>query len=395
MKCGFKNKTPTKMSPKKINAVNDELQASPLKYELEPFKGDEKSQGPHPDGNPKNLSPKRLDFVREDKPAYNKENLLHRFKEVEVHDVDCSGLQDSGYASMLHGDSPYQDDFLALDLPPCETPKQNASQDQKPIQATSANLLPVLHFEEVVCSTLKKSTKRSPTVDWDVVDDVVSRGNFGLENLIGKKMGLERLDILGELFQRDFKHLLSKILRHLSAIDLINVICVSKTWRKILERDDRAYSTYKAGWRELCEKEAKLAIHAATRDAGLGRLPLTAVQKVASASCCISSKKKSSKKNKVSSSAYSRHSEFSEVVKTLKNDESLKVCKDCGSPAKYDSYLHRAICTRESCKLDFCTLCLCSYHFSKSCTAIKPPVHRYLLEPLPGSKKSKQNLRRL
>uniref|UniRef100_A0A8C5QDL3 F-box protein 5 n=1 Tax=Leptobrachium leishanense TaxID=445787 RepID=A0A8C5QDL3_9ANUR len=343
MACVFKgNQTPTKMSPKKLNAANLKPESSPLKQEL--YKEHEKSQGLK-EADLKTVSPRRLDFVTEDKPAYNKENLLHGFKEVETHNVDSSELQDSGYSSVLHDDSPYQanEDSPSLDLP----------------STVSANLFPALHFEEVVCSTLKKCTKRSPKVDWDLVDEVISRGNFGLENLIGKKMGLERMDILGELFRRDFKHLLTKILRHLS------------------------------------EKEAKLSVHAATRDSALGRMPLASVQKVATASCCFSSKKKLSNKSKFGCSSHSRHSDFNEVAKTLNNDQSLKVCKECGSPAKYDSYLHRAICTRESCKQDFCTLCHCDYHFSKSCSSTNSQAHRYFAGPLPGSKKSKQNLRRL
>ncbi|XP_053314860.1 F-box only protein 5 [Spea bombifrons] len=398
MKCGFKsNQTPTKMTPKKLSMEYAKVEGSPLKYDQEPCKSCEKAQeGHHREDSIKKLSPKRLDFISQDRPLYNKENLSHRFKEADPHDGDTSVLQDSGYSSILQSESPYRDDedAIALDLLEYETPKQISAQNQPNKPATSARLFPVLHFEEVVCSTLKKSAKRSPKVDWDIVDDVVSKGAFGLENLIGKKMGLERMDILGELFQRDFKHLLAEILRHLSAVDLINVICVSTTWRKILQGDD-AYNVYKLAWKECCEKEAKLTEQAATRDASLFRIPLACVQKVASASCCVSSKKKSSKKTKIGSSSYSRHAEFSEIGKTLKNDQGLKACRDCGSPAKYDSYLHRAICTRANCKLDFCTLCLCDYHFSKSCTTIKPQSHRYLSEPLPGSKKSKQNLRRL
>ncbi|CAH2252843.1 F-box only 5 [Pelobates cultripes] len=396
MKCGFKsNQTPTKMSPNKINAANAKLEASPLKHEQDSCKKCEQSQGSQPDSPLKKVSPRRLDFATENKPLYNKENHLQRFKEVETQNLELSDLQDSGYSSILH-DSPYQnDEDINFLIPPvCETPKLS-SLHKTTVQATSASLFPVIHFEEVVCSTLKKSSKRSPKIDWNLIDEVVSRGNFGLENLIGKNMGLDQMDILGELFRRDFKHILAKILRHLGAIDLINVISVSTTWKKILHRDSMAYSTYKAAWKELCEKEAKFSVHTATRDSSLGRLPLASVQKIASASCCIKSTKKSSKKCKDAESSNRRHAEFSEIAKTLKNDQSLKVCRDCGSPAKYDSYLHRAICTRESCKSDFCTLCLCDYHFSKSCTSNKPQAHRYLSGPLPGSKKSKQNLRRL
>ncbi|CAI9571786.1 unnamed protein product [Staurois parvus] len=396
MKCGYKS--PTKLSPSKSrhnSSPTKQHDCSPTKHEQEPCKEYGSPQKPDClETNIEHLSPTRVDSSKQDRPVNNKENLLSRLEAAEVNDVDCSPLQDSGYASILHNDSQSQDEedeFSSSCLPSFETPKQLSLQSEKPASVFTS-MLPALRFEEAVCSTLKKSCKRSPRFDWDAIEEVASREAYGLDKLIGKKMGLERLDILGELFKRDFKHLLSKILKHLSAIDLINVICVSSTWRKILQRDSWAYSIYHKCHKEICEKEARKEEHTATRDSSLFRVPLASVQKVASAACCIS-KKKCYKKN--SSAPHSRHTEFNEVGKTLNNDQSLKICRDCGSPAKYDSYLHRAICTRASCQLDFCTLCNCEYHFSKDCMISVTRNHKYLSQPLPGSKKSKQNLRRL
>lgn len=86
---------------------------------------------------------------------------------------------------------------------------------------------------------------------------------------------------------------------------------------------------------------------------------------------------------------------FQQAARNLKNTESLKACHRCGSPAKYDSYLHRATCNRESCGFDFCTKCMCSYHSSSDCVSSKPVKHNSAPGPLPGTKKSKQNLKRL
>ncbi|XP_053565246.1 F-box only protein 5 [Bombina bombina] len=391
MKCGIKsNPDQAKMSPTKLNSVNLKLAVSPVKYEQSPCKGCEMTQDFLPDGSIGNLAPKHDDGNTEARPKYNKENLLKRLEDADTQDVECSGLQDSGYSSILQGDSPYQDEYdsIIVEEPFSDTPKSFSSHNQRPLQTTSSKLLPALHFEEVVCSTLKKSAKRRQKIDWD---DVVSRESFRLEYLIGKNMGLEKFDILGELFQKDFKHLLTKILRHLSAKDLINVIRVSTTWKKILHKDRLAYQTYSVALKELLDKEAKLTPSAATREVSLFRVPLASVQKVASSVCCFS-KKKTNKQNK---NLHSRHLEFNEIAKTLKNDESLKVCTACGSPAKYDSYLHRAQCTRDSCKWDFCTICLCNYHYSESCRSSKSQGQRYLSEPLPGSRKSKHNLKRL
>ncbi|KAM4042657.1 LOW QUALITY PROTEIN: F-box only protein 5 [Anomaloglossus baeobatrachus] len=398
MKCGIKTPTklsPTKFSPTKSSPSKLKPKESPTKYEHDPCKGHEFS--PKPDTSVEHLFPSRDSFVLEDRPVNNKENLLHRLSAVDTSDLECSPLQDSGYSSVLLSDSQSQDEEdFGTSLTSnrlFETPKQQDSQEKIAAAHQSILLLPVIRFEEAVCSTLKKGGKRCPKLYWDSVKEVVSNQAFALDRLIGRKMGLERMDILGELFKRDFKHLLSQILRHLSAIDLINVISVSTTWQKILQEDKWAYSVYKRCHRKICEQEARKEEHTATRDSSLFRIPLSSVQKVASAVCCVS-KKKSTKKIKPCPS-HSRYSEFIQVGRTLVNDQSLKVCIVCSSPAKYDSYQHRAQCTRDSCQLDFCTLCNCKYHFSKDCATNKAPNHRFLSEPLPGSKKSKQNLGRL
>ncbi|XP_056423246.1 peptide chain release factor 1-like, mitochondrial isoform X1 [Hyla sarda] len=415
MKCGYK--TPTKLSPSKfkqevsptkhdlVSPTKHDLVSptkhdlvSPTKHDLEPCKEQELSpKAGYSDSSVEHLSPSRVTIIEENRPVNNKENLLRRLSAVENNDLECSPLQDSGYSSILLNDSQSQDeeDFSSriTSVALFETPKQTTSQEKAAPVHPNTRSLPVLRFEEAVCSTLKKGLRSRPKVVFDTVEELVSREAFGLNNLIGKKMGLERMDILGELFLRDFKHLISKIFRHLSAIDLINVISVSTTWRKALQEDKLTYSIYEQCHKEICEREARKTEHTATRDSSQLRIPLYTVQKVASAACCIS-KKKNIKKNKPYSSN-SRYSEFTEVGKSLINDQSLKVCRDCGSPAKYDSYQHRAICTRESCQLDFCTLCNCKFHFSKDCTTSRPQSHRSLSEPLPGSRKSKQNLRRL
>ncbi|NP_001089481.1 F-box only protein 5-B [Xenopus laevis] len=384
MMCGFTSNPSPKKLLSKSSATNVHLEISPVKPDR-PCKGYENVLGSC-------TTVAKCADLTDDLPVHNKENLLHGFNDLERHhDEENSSLQDSGYSSILQNDSPCQDetDSNVSDIQVRDTPK-NLMQYQKPFHTLSTRCLPILRFEAAMCSTLKKMRKTSKKIDWNAVDDVVCGGNYGLEHLIGKSMGLERVDILAELFHRDFKHLLTKILRHLNAMDLINVIGVSTTWRKILQKDNWAYNTYKLGCKELCEKRAKVSTHTATRDESLCRVPLASVQKVAASSLCTSKKQ-----NKNGGLSNNRHAEFIEVAQTLKNDQSLKACVDCGSPAKYDSYLHRAICTRESCKLDFCTLCSCKYHSSKSCLISKPRSYRIPIEPLPGSKKSKQNLRRL
>ncbi|KAG8444144.1 hypothetical protein GDO86_009360 [Hymenochirus boettgeri] len=391
MKCGFtSNQSPKKHSPMKQRAANTVLEPSQLGPK-NACKNFEMVQGSYLESRFCTLVTKCEDAT-EELPVHNKENV-HQVCAKETHDnIENISLQDSGYSSVLHNDSQFQDetDILVSEIKVCETPK-SFIQSQKSLNS-STKYLPVLRFEEAVCSTLKKMSKTSQKIDWDAVDEVVSRGNFGLENLIGKSMGVEKFDILAELFRRDFKHLLTKVLRHLSAVDLINIFSVSSTWRKILQKDPWAYNLINLDGKNF-EKKAKVSIHTATRDAAFCRLPLASVQRISSTPLCNSKKKQN--KNKNIDLSCSRHTEFVEVAQTLRKFQSLKFFRDCCSPAKYDSFLHRAVCTRESCKFDFCTLCLCNYHFSRNCQTSKPLSHQYPLEPLPGSKKSKQNLRRL
>uniref|UniRef100_A0A8D2LT55 F-box protein 5 n=1 Tax=Varanus komodoensis TaxID=61221 RepID=A0A8D2LT55_VARKO len=271
-------------------------------------------------------SPKNVSIKSEGKTIHNKENHRLLWRHMNTIEMDI-GNEDSGYSSLLGNqpESSEHDVILAGNIN--DTPNHSFSQRK--------NLLPVLHFEELVCSTLKKTSKRNQKTWAHVLDKIASRHSMDFINLIGKKVGLDKLDILSELFHGKFRHLLANILRHLSCMDLINVAKVSTTWKKILQDDKWAFQMY--------NKALELTL----------------------------------------------------VAKTLKNTESLKICHHCGSPAKYDSHLQRATCIREGCGFDFCTKCLCSYHTAKDCTSAKAVKPSSKLGALPGTKRSKQNLRRL
>lgn len=77
-----------------------------------------------------------------------------------------------------------------------------------------------------------------------MLKEVIASGNFRLQNIIGKKMGLEHLDILAELSRRGFVHLLANILTKLSGMDLVNLSKVSRIWKKILENNKGAVQLY-------------------------------------------------------------------------------------------------------------------------------------------------------
>ncbi|XP_054424957.1 F-box only protein 5 [Pteronotus mesoamericanus] len=336
------------------------------------------------------------------KPLHNKENqhvqpTLNSSSEIDIEELETNGpYEDSGYSSFSQKSGLVEQEEASLSLEENfnDSPQSCLLQTQSPDQYPNKNLLPALHCAKVVCSTLKKNAKRSLKIDWEKQEEY--NVGFIIQNIIGRKMGLEYVDILNELFQRGLRQLLANILTQLSDMDLVNVSKVSKIWKKILEDDNRALQLYNKAVQRVTEKNIKFSSHASTREYVRFRTALASVQKSAAqppSKNCARGKLSDAADQK--GSTYSRHNEFSEVAKTLKKNESLKACIRCNSPAKYDCYLQRAICKREGCGFDYCTRCLCNYHTTKDCLNGKSLKASYKMGPLPGTKKSKTNLRRL
>lgn len=278
----------------------------------------------------------RLSFVEspivghDNKENQRVQNILDSSKEVE--ELEASRLyEDSGYSSFIQSDS--DDGILILENFRNSPQAHLLLSSQSPDQHPNKNLLPALHFERVVCSTLKKNGKRNSKVDQEMLKEVIASGNITLQNIIGKKMGLEHLDILAELSRRGFMHLLANIFMKLSGMDLINLSKVSRIWKKILESDKGAFQQYSKAMQRVIESN-KLSLHASTRGYVVGRTALTSVQK--SSTWAPPKKDVQPSQRGQRGSVYSRHNEFLEVAKTLKNNESLKACVRCNFPAKYD-----------------------------------------------------------
>lgn len=87
-----------------------------------------------------------------------------------------------------------------------------------------------------------------------------------------------------------------------------------------------------------------------------------------------------------------------QAASNLKQHESLRPCKHCGSPATHFTEVQRAKCMRPSCLFDFCTICQESYHGSTPCRAVQPRSHFSSTKTtpiIPGSARSKRSIRRL
>ncbi|XP_032466325.1 F-box only protein 43 [Phocoena sinus] len=227
-----------------------------------------------------------------------------------------------------------------------------------------------------------------------------------LAGLIGKKMGIEKLDILTELKYRNLKHVLAMVLDSLAAESLCSIWKVSRNWREIIIQDKKADQRRKFHITQL-KTDSEGAIlnvdDAATRLHLLNRSALRSVQ--AQARTPGFQKEQVSTFSPwgevltpIASSSVthlsSKQEEYVKVAKTLFIDEALKPCPRCQSPAKYQPYKKRGLCSSTACGFDFCVLCLCAYHGSEECSrgAAKP---RNRKDALPGSAQSKRNLKRL
>ncbi|XP_001380006.2 F-box only protein 43 [Monodelphis domestica] len=240
----------------------------------------------------------------------------------------------------------------------------------------------------------------------DIQGGEVSLLEYVLAGLIGKKMGLEKLDILTELKFRNLKHILAIILGALTVENLCSVWRVSKNWREIVVQDRKANQRRKFYMQQLkADSRGNILCveDAATRLNLLNRSALKSVQAQA--------RTPGSQKEEVSTPSPwgqvltpkecssvtllpSKQEEYVKVAKTLFIDEALKPCPRCQSPAKYQPIKKRGLCSREACGFDFCVLCLCTYHGAEECSSrsAKPRNKR---DALPGSAQSKRNLKRL
>ncbi|PKK34423.1 F-box protein 43 [Columba livia] len=221
-----------------------------------------------------------------------------------------------------------------------------------------------------------------------------------LAGLIGKKMGLEKLDILTELKYRNLKHVLAIVLDALTVESLCSIWKVSKNWREIIVQDknaDKRRKLYIKHLKEEAEEHLLKAEDAATRLNVLNRSALRPVQAQARTPVVQTSTSYAELTPRRCSSvphSTSRQNEYIKVAKTLFTDEALKPCPRCQYPAKYQLVKKRGLCSREACGFEFCILCLHAFHGSKECTSLSAKQNNKK-DALPGSAQSKRNLKRL
>ncbi|XP_051261183.1 F-box only protein 43 isoform X2 [Dicentrarchus labrax] len=288
-----------------------------------------------------------------------------------------------------------------------------ANPDVTPLRTTPVNLslTPALQLVHAMCQqkaqmfvgqspSLKEQLKSTASL---TETPVMFRTTMPLAGLIGRKMGLGKVDILTELNKRNLRHILAVILSHLTSESIYRCGQVCKSWNKIIQQDKRASFKRRS---HLSELEASLelggAVHvpdAETRLALLKRSALKTVQAQSRTSSYCTPQSGNSTLTPLQHSALhsgssSKRDKFLEVAKTLFNDECLKPCPRCQHPARCHSVKGEGVCSRADCGFQFCTACLCAFHGSRECGS-QSVGRRKKDILLPGSAQSKRNVRRL
>uniref|UniRef100_W5K7Y7 F-box protein 5 n=1 Tax=Astyanax mexicanus TaxID=7994 RepID=W5K7Y7_ASTMX len=328
--------------------------------------------------------------------SHNKENCRETLfssglqSDDEVALSSSSLAEDSGYLSLHNSQLEHVDSETSTERS-LELRDSTVSSDTHSDSRSSC--LPVLKFQEEVCNALAESFRKSQSYDWTVINKVAE--NYSLHNVIGGKMGLDHVDILCGLMKKDMKHILTRILGLLGDCDLISCRKVSRTWRKIICQDARALQRCKKAERML--RESGRSVGSLSRDFCLSRVVFSCLQTVASSTPVQKHTKKAltHTDGTQATPTPSRFEEFYEATKSLKCHEGLRSCRLCGSPARYDSAMQRAVCTRGSCAFDFCSQCQSAYHGSSPCQRGMIRSSRSHTGLVAGSTRSKRNIRRL
>ncbi|KAF7220249.1 F-box only protein 5 [Nothobranchius furzeri] len=265
--------------------------------------------------------------------------------------------------------------------------KKSVILSSTPCSQHSDSTLPILNFQQEVCDKLAKSFKKNKKYDLSIISAVAQK--HILDRVIGGHMGLEYVDMFTSLMHRNMRIILKHILSLLGDLDLISCKEVSKNWKRIICEDNAALSRCQQAEQALRVSSGSLGQRPSGMTRAESRVALSCMQPVASP-------RSSSLSNQ--SSRSSRFNEYLQAASKLKQHESLRPCRRCGSPASYLAEAQRAKCTRASCLFEFCTRCQEPFHGSSPCRMVQPRLNFSASKGnviIPGSARSKRNVRRL
>ncbi|XP_063407552.1 F-box only protein 5-like [Mytilus trossulus] len=200
------------------------------------------------------------------------------------------------------------------------------------------------------------------------------------EKVIGRKMGLDHVDIISELSDRNIS--CSAILQYLDPKDLCSMCEVSRRWQTVCNGDPvsrkrkRSITDRLIIGKENAGKRSPPKQFRGLTDSQTTLAPLQLIGKLTKqlTPCSI------------------KVNLFQKAASSLKNDEKLRKCPKCSKVSKVLPVQERGQCQNLDCLFDFCTKCFYNFHGSKPCVPMSPKKAKTTSI---GGKKSKKNLRRL
>ncbi|XP_036071808.1 F-box only protein 43 [Oryzias melastigma] len=291
------------------------------------------------------------------------------------------------------------------------TTPSNSSTTSLGATPQNLSLTPALQLVHSMCQQkLQMSAGQSPSLKEElkftaalVRTPLTFRTTMPLAGLIGRKMGLAKVDILTELKRRNLGHILTLILAKLDSESVYRLGQVCKSWNQIVQQDKPA-SLKRRNYRIDLEASVELGtVHicdAETRTALLKRSALKILQAQSRTSSFCTPQLASTTLTPLehsgprSGSSSSKQEKYMEIAKTLFHDESLRPCPRCQHPARCHAVKREGVCSRADCSFKFCTSCLCMFHGSRECGS-QSMGRRKKDSIVPGSAQSKRNVKRL
>ncbi|XP_041360507.1 F-box only protein 5-like [Gigantopelta aegis] len=204
------------------------------------------------------------------------------------------------------------------------------------------------------------------------------------DRLIGRKIGLDHVDIIAELHLRSIDT--SLILSFLEPADLCRMCKVSRQWKVICigmpSADRRRLEFVKKNKAAFTGKENYGRKLSDRQHRGLTNSGATLG--------CVQNIELQTKPPFLEISPNKQDISFSKAAQLLQHEERLCHCPKCHFASKVVPVEERGICFK--CSYDFCIKCLTEYHQARPCV---PVACKKAKTDNVGGKKSKRNLKRL
>uniref|UniRef100_UPI00358E6B89 F-box only protein 43-like isoform X2 n=1 Tax=Myxine glutinosa TaxID=7769 RepID=UPI00358E6B89 len=353
----------------------------------------------------------------------HKTSLVHwrapSISDTLAEEVSENSMQDELPTSVPHSKCTAHNAVVETDS--WSTPQRSVAHHTPIMEGERANLVPGLCLAQALAERFHKELSKEGVKTSSASSEKHTRmamrraqecimsdmsGSPALQFLIGKKMGLIHFDVLSELHRRDLWHIVNCIIESMDLPDVLSAMDVSKIWRKIFMPFLQSKQWELLESKVLKENKSQESWGYADR-----RLALSSLQHVGTAgrspyplrpyNHALSSPRTSAKGGD-KALPRDRAARFHQAASELRVDEELRMCPRCQFPARYDRIQERAVCVSLSCTYDFCERCMCAYHGSRPCSTSSlgagstPGLRsRRGNEGVPGTKQSKQRLRRL